>query len=184
MNSTSGIMGDKILLRALTSADQETLRGFVNDLEVMRFSNTFHPIGEEEQLHWFESISKASDSVWFGIVDTRAAANKLIGTCCLVGIAAVERLAELRIRIGDKAVWGHGLGTEATRLLVRYGFNDLNLDRIWLRVYASNERAIKLYQHLGFQIEGTWRQAARVDDHPEDVVLMGLLRTEWRSNRS
>jgi RimJ/RimL family protein N-acetyltransferase len=184
LDRPSGLTGDQILLRALVSADQETLRSFVNDPEVMRFSNTFHPIGDGEQARWFESIGRASDSVWFGIVDARESTNKLIGTCCLVGMDPIVRLAELRIRIGDKTVWGHGLGTEATRLLVRYGFNDLNLDRIWLRVYASNERAIKLYGHLGFQVEGTWRQAARVDGHPEDIVLMGLLRVEWLNTGS
>jgi RimJ/RimL family protein N-acetyltransferase len=173
------IPGKSVRLRALERADLEQLRTFVNDPEVMQFSNVFWPIDDGRQDRWFASVSQSHDVVWFGIVEVVGEVEKLVGTCCLVGIDWVSRLAELRIRIGDRQAWGRGLGSEATRLLLRYGFEDLNLDRIWLRVYASNSRAIHLYQKLGFQQEGRLRRAAHIKGIAEDVILMGLLREEW-----
>lgn len=175
----TGIRGSVVCLRALCRGDRETLRRFVNDPEVMHFSNVYHPITDVQQDAWFEQSSTASGSVWFGIEDCREATSMLVGTCCLVGIDPVARNAELRIRIGEKQAWGGGLGTEATRLLVRYAFQDLNLDRIWLRVFAFNDRAIRMYENLHFQIEGRLRKAAYVKGKAEDVILMGLLRSEW-----
>lgn len=174
-----GIYGKKVLLRPLTQADLPILRRFVNDPEVMRTSNVYWPVDDLRQENWFQSVSKAHDAVWFGIEATESGA--LAGTCCLVGIDWVSRLAELRIRIGDRQAWGQGLGTEATRLLLQYSFADLNLERIWLRVYASNQRAVHLYEKVGFQHEGRLRRAAYIHGVAEDVLLMGLLREEWHT---
>ncbi len=178
MNSTTGMVGDKVRLRAIVRADLETLRGFVNDPEVMQFSNQYHPVSDAEQAAWFESIGRAQDSVWFALDDVQGNEPKLVGTCCLVGIDWVSRLAELRIRIGDKDAWGGGLGTEATRLLLGYAFEGLNLERVWLRVFATNERAIRMYEKVGFQREGTLRRASFINGQMLDVVVMGVLREE------
>ena len=176
---STGISGTMVCLRALCRADSETLRRFVNDPEVMRFSNVYHPISDVQQEAWLEQSTTASGSVWFGIEDCRREEPHLVGTCCLVGIDPVGRSAELRIRIGEKAAWGSGLGTEATRLLLLHAFHDLNLERVWLRVFAFNDRAIRMYEKLHFQVEGRLRKATYVQGKAEDVVLMGLLRSEW-----
>jgi RimJ/RimL family protein N-acetyltransferase len=181
---STGIQGEGVLLRPVCRKDLELLRQFVNDPEVMQFSNVYMPINDYRQEQWFEQMSKSADSVWFAIADSRQEQEKVIGTCCLVGIDWVGRSAELRIRIGDKDAWGQGLGTQASCCLLGYSFGDLNLERIWLRVFASNERATRMYQKLGFQVEGRLRRAAVVGGVVEDVILMGLLREEWRGSQA
>ena len=176
----AGILGTAVRLRALGRDDLETLRGFVNDPEVMRFSNVYRPISEVEQVAWWERTARDSSCVWFGIEDVRGGTAKLVGTCCLVELDWVSRKAELRVRIGDRGVWGQGLGTEACALLVAFAFDDLNLGRIWLRVLDSNPRAIRVYEKLGFVVEGTLRRSAYVDGAHRDTIVMGLLRGEWR----
>lgn len=182
MIAAGGIQGTRVRLRALCRGDIELLRLYVNDPEVMQFSNQFRPIGDMEQEDWYKSVVDAHDSVWFGIADRNNAEEVLIGTCCLVAIDWISRSAELRIRLGDKSRWGKGSGSEATCLLLRYGFLDLNLERIWLRVFASNVRARQLYEKTGFKVEGTLRQATFIRGKPDDVVVMGLLRYEWEEN--
>jgi RimJ/RimL family protein N-acetyltransferase len=176
-----GIRGAAVCLRALGRDDLETLRGFVNDPEVMRFSNVYRPISDVEQAAWFERTARDASCVWFGIDDVRGGAAKLIGTCCLVELDWVSRKAELRVRIGDRSAWGQGLGTEACARLVEFGFDHLNLERIWLRVLDSNPRAIRVYEKLGFVVEGTLRRSAYVDRAQRDTIVMGLLRSEWRA---
>ncbi len=175
-----GLRGTNVRLRALERGDLEVLRAMVNDPEVMRFSNTFRPISDVEQTAWLEGAVKSSSAVWFGIEDARRGPSSLVGTCCLVDIDQVGRKAELRVRLGDPTSWGGGLGTEACALLVQHGFGELNLERIWLRVFDHNERALRLYQKLGFVEEGRLRRHDWVGGLARDTVILGLLRDEWK----
>lgn len=181
MSAPAGIHGQAVLLRALTQADAETLRGFVNDPEVMQYSNSYSPVHQGQQLRWMDSALSHAGATWFGICDAQAEGFPLIGTCCLVDFDPVVRSAELRIRIGHRPSWGRKLGREACQLLLRYGFDDRNLERIWLRVFSNNIRAIGLYQQLGFRPEGLLRRAAYLKGQWQDVHLMALLRHEWQS---
>ena len=95
--------------------------------------------------------------------------GRLIGSCQLHGIHPVHRSAELQIRIGEAGERGRGHGTEAVTLLVDFAFRDLNLRRVALHVLATNERALKMYERIGFVREGVLREAAHVDGEYVDV---------------
>ncbi len=172
------IQGSHVRLRELTLDDLETLRQFVNDPEVMRSSSVYAPVTDVQQEVWFRAMTQQHNAIWFG-VETLAVDRTLVGTCCLVDIDWIGRVAELRIRIGSKASWGTGIGTEACELLLAFGFRDLNLERIGLRVWGRNLRAQHVYAKLGFVVEGRLRRAGVVEGEPDDVVMMGLLRDEW-----
>jgi RimJ/RimL family protein N-acetyltransferase len=176
--------GKAVRLRALTGADLESLRGFINDPEVLQFSNVYRPISDAQQEAWWKGMTADPNVVWFGIDDITGPVHALVGTCCLVDLDMVSRQAELRLRIGDKKAWGRSLGSEACSLLVAFGFQHLNLERIWLRVFAPNERALRLYQKLGFVIEGRLRRAWHFQGVTGDAIVMGLLRDEWRPAQS
>jgi RimJ/RimL family protein N-acetyltransferase len=105
--------------------------------------------------------------------------DRLVGLTRLYDIQPTHRTAILGISIGRPSDWGKGYGTDASRLMIRYGFDELNLHRIWLDVFGYNERAIALYRRLGFTEEGRWREHLERDGRRHDVVLMGLLRSEW-----
>lgn len=83
------------------------------------------------------------------------------------------------IGIGDRAYWGKGYGTEAMRLILRFAFMELNLQRVSLNVFAYNPRAIRSYEKIGFVHEGRQRGVLRRDGQRFDLVFMGILREEW-----
>jgi len=83
------------------------------------------------------------------------------------------------ISIGERDYWGKGYGTDAMRLIVQYGFIELNLCRISLGVHAYNERAVKSYEKVGFTLEGRMRGEGFRDGVHFDGVWMGVLREEW-----
>lgn len=178
MKQLAGLHGKAVALRAITRADLERLRSFINDPDVLQFSNVYRPITDVQQEAWFDAASTTPSQVWFAI--DRLDPGALIGTCCLVDIEWIGRVAELRIRIGDKDAWGAGLGSEACALLVDYGFRFLNLERIWLRVFAPNQAALRMYEKLGFVVEGRLRRAWHFRGVTDDVIVMGLLRDEWK----
>jgi RimJ/RimL family protein N-acetyltransferase len=182
--SKSRLHGASVILRELTTADLPVLRSFVNDPEVMRASSVYAPVSDVQQEAWFKSAVASHNAMWFGIEDTRAEAARLVGTCCLVDIDWVGRVAELRIRLGDKDVWNGGLGTDACSVLLNFGFDDLNLERVGLRLWGRNTRAQRVYEKLGFVVEGRLRSAGFINGQRDDVIWMGLLREEWRARRS
>jgi RimJ/RimL family protein N-acetyltransferase len=102
-----------------------------------------------------------------------------IGFVGMDGINWVHGEAWLGIGIGDRRFWGQGYGTEAVRLILKYGFGELNLYRISLNVFDYNGRAIGSYQKAGFKIEGRARSAVKRDGKRWDLVFMGILGSEW-----
>ncbi len=107
-----------------------------------------------------------------------------IGNISLENIQWKDRQATLGIVIGAKEYWGQGYGTDAIRTLLRFAFEELNLNRIQLSVFDFNERARRCYRRCGFQEEGRLRQAHYTEGRYHDVILMAILREDWeRQNR-
>jgi RimJ/RimL family protein N-acetyltransferase len=105
--------------------------------------------------------------------------DRLIGFVGLWDIFWSHREAELGIAISDREFWGKGYGADALRLVLHYGFMEMNLSRITLGVFDYNARAIHSYEKAGFILEGRMRQAVYRDRERADIIYMGLLREEW-----
>jgi RimJ/RimL family protein N-acetyltransferase len=121
--------------------------------------------------------ASGTESTGFAIYER--ATLRPIGTVGLVSINHLHRTAELGIGIGEHDCWGKGYGTEATRLVLDYGFNVLSLHNVMLRVFSYNERAIRSYLKVGFREIGRRRQAQRIGTQVYDVVMMDCLATEF-----
>jgi RimJ/RimL family protein N-acetyltransferase len=90
-------------------------------------------------------------------------------------------LAELGIHIGEKKYWNQGYGTKAIQLLLRHGFESLNLHRLWLRVFETNQGAIRSYEKAGFTLEGKFREAQYLEGKYVNVMIMSVLSSEWQT---
>lgn len=107
--------------------------------------------------------------------------NTLIGNCGLTDVDFINRSAEYGIFIGDKSVQGKGFGEEATRLMLDFAFNALNLYNIWVRVFSFNKRSLNLFRKCGFKIIGRRREAKIIGGQKYDEILMDLLASEYTS---
>lgn len=107
--------------------------------------------------------------------------GRYIGGARLHNIVWEDRRARLAIGIFDRRFWSRGYGTEAIRLLLRYGFDELRLHRIDLRVLDYNTRAIRAYEKCGFVREGVERDSAFVNGQWHSDVVMGILEHEYRA---
>ncbi len=128
-----------------------------------------------EQLE--EWVNKAHGSIYLAV--RTVIDNRLVGHVSLKDVNPIDRRAELGLAIYQPEDWGQGFGREATILALRYGFDELGLHRVWLGVSNLNERAIKLYEKLGFREEGRARDHLRRDGRWWDLLYMGLLHKEF-----
>lgn len=129
------------------------------------------PMTMEEASAWYEHVSTDGNPLHWSV----ELEGQFIGTARLHGLDEIDRRARYAIGILDADRLGIGLGTEITRTVIRYGFRDLGLHRIDLRVLAYNARAIGCYLRCGFVEEGREREAVNVGGQWHDDVIMGIL---------
>ena len=170
--------GDPVHLRPLQEADLDQCWRWLNRPEVRRsLLQARLPLDEWQEKKWWENRDR-KNNVLLGIcID----GDRYIGNCGLHQIDWVHRHAEFGIFIGESEEWGKGYGSEACRMICRYGFQELNLARIHLHVAAFNQRGIRAYEKVGFQKEGVLRDHLFVEGKRCDLWVMGLLAHENHS---
>jgi RimJ/RimL family protein N-acetyltransferase len=171
--------GRLVRLRAREPEDEPLLYRWFNDPEVTRHLTIRYPLSHSAERAFIERVSDVGyNNASFGV--ETLSDSRLIGGIGLEHVSPENRSAELGIALGDKTYWNGGYGTDAMRVLCRFGFEQMNLHRIELDVYADNVRAIRVYEKVGFKHEGTRRQALYKYGAYHDVLLMGLLEGELR----
>ena len=132
------------------------------------------PMPLEDATTWYEAVSTDPNPLHWAVEFE----GGFIGTARLHGLDETDRRARFAIGLLDSRRLGIGLGTEVTQAVLRYGFDELGLHRIDLRVLAYNTRAIRCYLGCGFIEEGREREAAYVGGRWHDDVIMGVLEHE------
>jgi [ribosomal protein S5]-alanine N-acetyltransferase len=173
------LIGTKVYLRPLECEDVGPLVAWFNDPEVTRFLLRYRPLTRMEEEAFLRKMSESDTDVVLGIAVRES--DQFVGCTGLHQLDSRNRHASFGIGVGDKGAWGKGYGTEATRLMVHHAFDTLNLNRVWLRVYEYNERALGMYQKVGFRTEGRLRQDAFHEGRYWDTIVMAVLRDEWEA---
>ena len=124
-----------------------------------------------------ESAGSESGARFVIDVDGRA-----VGGVSLFGSDELAHHAEVGIGLLPEAR-GRGIGTAAIAQIVEFAFVRCNLRRLHLEAIESNVGAIRVYEKAGFVVEGRQREHAWVRGRYEDIVRMGLLRSEWEARR-
>jgi RimJ/RimL family protein N-acetyltransferase len=176
------IYGERIRLRAIEKDDLPRFVTWLNDPEVRHGLMLFLPLSLAEEEQWFENMLKRPAEQRPMVIEIKVDDKwQPIGNCGFDSINWRARAGELGLFIGEKGYWNQGYGSEVMRLLLKHGFEALNLNRIALIVYANNPRAVRVYEKVGFVQEGVLRQAHYQDGEYIDVVTMSILRSEWRA---
>lgn len=174
------IIGKRVRLRAIEKDDLPRFVAWLNDPEVRRNLLLYQPLsmGQEEQ--WYADILKENVDEQPLCVDVEVGENwEPAGNISLIELNQHDRSAETGIFIGRKDFWNKGYGCEAMRLMIGHGFNDLNLNRIFLRVYETNPNGVRCYEKAGFKHEGRLREAHYHEGRYIDMLMMSILKSEW-----
>jgi diamine N-acetyltransferase len=172
--------GEKVALGPIRRDLLPLYQRWINDFEATRtLAVRLAPMTMEAEDAWYEQASKSEDGVQMTIYER--ASMRPIGNTDLRHIDHYHRTAEFGILIGEKECWGKGYGTEATRLMLDYGFTALGLHNIMLTAFSFNERGLRAYTRSGFREIGRRREAFRLAGQVYDVVYMDCLASEFES---
>ncbi|MFQ5791226.1 MAG: GNAT family N-acetyltransferase [Acidobacteriota bacterium] len=179
------IEGKQVVLREFRREDVPVIHSWANDPSVVRYLTwAVFPQTLRETEHFVESQMGGNDPLNRGFVIALREGDTCIGTTGCHNIDWRNRCAELGIVIGKRDYLGKGYGTEAVDLLLGFSFRELNLHRVFLRVFDFNERAVQAYRKCGFVEEGRLREAFFREGRYHDILLMGILEEEYRSRSS
>ena len=180
MQATKFIEGEKVYLRPYHPHDDELVFYGKNNSDVRQTLFLFSPITQEQVKKELEQWANSKETVLFTICSQED--YIAVGQTALVRIDYISRAAVFYIAIYDPQYWSKGFGGEATKLMIEYAFDILNLNRVQLHVSCENVNAVEAYKKAGFTIEGTLRQAMYHCNRYVDFYVMGILREEYYKN--
>ncbi len=174
------LSGDRVTLRPVGPQDVDGLRDLVSDPEATRLTGTHGRVDEAKLRWWYATRGEHADRLDLAVIER--ATGSYAGEVVLNDLDPPNQGCSFRIALRP-GFQDRGLGTEATRLILGYGFETVGLHRISLEVYAFNPRARAVYERVGFVAEGVLRDALCWDGQFVDAIVMSILAPEWRLHR-
>lgn len=169
--------GDRIYFRAIEPQDEPMVRRWLHDPQTRATLARVLPISRAAEREWIDGLYRDGGVVGFLIVLREG--DRAIGSVGLHDVHAINRSATFGILIGEKDLRGRGYGTEATRLMLKFAFEELNLNRVGLGVFSTNKAGIRAYERAGFVREGCFRQACFRGGRYVDELRYAILREDW-----
>ena len=164
-------------IRPITKADTSAILRWRNSERVVKNFIYQAPLTEQEHLTWIKSQVETGKCHQF--IMQESATGFAFGTIYLRDVDYQHKKAEYGIYICEDSALGKGYAIEASRQILHYAFHTLHLNKVFLRVLAGNEKAMRTYRACGFVPEGRFRQDVFVNGHFEDVIFMSVLECEW-----
>ena len=170
------LRGDSVTLRTIEEADVAFLRDAINDPQVRKGLTVAYPINAEQEREYFEERISNRETVNLAVcVD-----GEIVGTISLKDVDQRAGNCEIGIWLAPE-FHGRGYGTEASRLLTQYAFDELRMHRVLARVLATNEASARVWEKLGFEEEGVHRDEVFTGGEYVDMRYFAVLEDEWEA---
>lgn len=170
------LKGERITLRLITEQDYQKCVKWLNDQTVTRFmQHAAYPATLLGCQKYNDDLYKAG-----GIHLAIMVGKKHIGNIALTNINQTFRSAEISVMIGDLTEQGKGYGQEAIKLVTDHAFRKMNMHRVGAGTAAKNGSSIGAFMAAGYTEEGVRRQAYYINGEYQDIVLLSILKNEWR----
>ena len=173
------IEGEVVNLRAYEVSDAAAWVRWYNDAEVTEHLSMRYPLSIAAEEAWLKAHTSSPTDYTSVLFAIEAKDGRHIGGINFNAIYVESRKARLGITIGEKELWSKGYGADAIRTLLRFAFDEMNLNRVDLTVDASHAGAIACYRKCGFVEEARMRQYHYTHGRYHDWLVMGILREEF-----
>ena len=160
-------------MRPMTPNDTDLIVKWRNSEEVRENFIYREPFTREGQENWIKNMIETGKAVQMMICSLEG--DDPLGSVYIRDIDRQHKKAEYGIFLGEASARGRGLGTAAAELMLDYCFRTEKLHRVYLRVLASNVRAIHSYEKAGFILEGYLREDVFLDGKYRDLIWMGAI---------
>lgn len=170
-----------IYLRPMTREDTGLIVAWRNSEEVRRnfvYQEPFTPEGHE---NWFKNMIETGKAVQMIICEL--VGDTPLGSVYIRDIDLLRREAEYGIFIGVGSARGRGVGTAAAKLMLDYCFHERKLRRVYLRVFTTNEQAVRSYEKAGFIKEGLLQEGVCINGQHRDMYWMAAINPDQEDEK-
>lgn len=178
------LAGRRVVLRPFAAGDFPAVCQALRDPEVVRLTGSrpiaWNEAAEQRLREWYGTRADQTDRLDLAVEER--ASGRWVGEVVLNAWDPPNGSCNFRTMFGPRGR-DRGLGTEAARLIIGYGFEQLGLHRIALEVYAFNPRARRAYEKVGFVAEGVLRDALRTPEGWVDATVMAILADDWKGGQ-
>jgi ribosomal-protein-alanine N-acetyltransferase len=174
------IQGKLVTLRPPRPDDGAVMITWFEDMEVTRFLLLRHPPSMDMEKEWLDKMARSPDDVMW-VIEYE---GRLVGTTAIHMIDWKNGSGTTGTVIGDKSVWGKGLGRELMQLRARYAFTQLPLRKLKSAYLEGNDASAKAQAAAGYREVGRHRADMFVDGRWRDHVITEVLREDWEKANS
>lgn len=177
---TTKIETERLILRRFTHKDNESMRrNWIADEEIQL--NYAEPVYEtegevRELLDKYISSYEKNDYYKWAVIDKGT--FECVGQIAYFLVDSKNHFAEIEYCIG-RTYQGRGFATEATKAIIKYGFEKINLNKVQICCRPSNTKSNKVIEKCGFVYEGELREYFWREDHYEGRKFYSILRSEF-----
>lgn len=172
------LQSERIALRAIRKDDIQKLSELMSDREIGILSGEVYPMTEKGFEDLYQSCQETDNRIWFVIEDKET--GKIIGETGFLRIFNPWRTCDYSLIIWDREYWNRGYGKETAKLMLEYGFNNLNMHRLAIGVVGFNIRGLKFWESIGFEKEGIQKDGYYCNGQYSDFIMMYLLEDKYR----
>lgn len=162
-----------IYLRPMEEEDTDLILAWRNSDEVRMNFIYREPFTRQGHMAWIRNVIGTGKAVQMIVCATEG--DRPLGSVYIRDIDRQHNKAEYGIFIGESQARGHGIGTAAAKLMLRYCFEEEGLHRIYLRALSGNVRAIRSYEKAGFRKEACLKDDVRIDGKYCDIIWMAAI---------
>lgn len=169
------LKGKYVGLRAIEESDLAQLLLWRNQPNYRRFFREHRELSQTNQRNWFDSkVLNDKSTEMFSIVDINT--GELLGACGLCYIDWINRNADFSIYIGkDDLYIDEKYAIDAAQVMMKYGFEELNLHRLWSEIYSFDEAKKVMFDRLGFKLEGVHKETHWTEGKWCDSLFYGYV---------
>lgn len=168
-----------IFLDSVTKNDLQTIESWFHDEQFLKYYH-YEVIRENSYKDLKKVYLNAEKRNYYPYAIRIKGSSQIIGLTEIFDISKKNQIAWVSVGLGDDKHKGLGYGRKAMEMTIDKAFYELNLRKLQLTVIGYNERAIRLYERLGFTKEGTFRKFVMYDGQEYDLYLYGMLKDEWK----
>jgi|ERR1043165_2905668 RimJ/RimL family protein N-acetyltransferase len=179
------IKGKKVGLRALEKTDLQLLKDWRNNPDFRRNFREVRELSMYNQEAWLDRTYKSPNDFMF--MFERLEDGTPLGAGGLLYINWINRAADFSFYIGyqNQYIDNEGYAEDATELLLKYGFDNLNLNKIWMELYEFDSKKLSFFKEkFNFQVDGKLRENCYEDGKYWDSYIISLTRKDYQAHKN
>tara|TARA_B100001250_G_C19798976_1_gene790089 strand:- start:1902 stop:2432 length:531 start_codon:yes stop_codon:yes gene_type:complete len=164
-------------IRAIELEDLALIQRWRNNEKLRKYFREYRDFSRDQLQRWYEGMIQSKDFEMFVIVDLSN--NETVGVTGLTYIDWVNRHSDLHFYIGKNSEWiDEQYAPIAIKLILNYGFNNLNMNKLWVEVYEIDDKKLNFFQSIGFEIDATFRDHYYYDGKYFNSHILSLLKKD------